>query len=172
MTPRPLLLACLAPALFACASPTGEENFELSVGPSFGPDFGFVIGASQQAGETPSTRIDFEFDWTHQTVDEDTLTGDDEYDQVRAGFRWRWPIERKNRWSARTGVVWARARGDPDFLDGRGDYGGFYGGIGYEFHLGRHFVMGPDLTVMALSGQGAPGTGVVPQLAWRIAWQF
>ena len=73
----------------------------------------------------------------------------------------------------RSGIAWLRARGNPPYLSGAGDYGGIYVGIGMAVSLGKHFVTGPDVMALLMDGEGTQnGSGVAPSAAWRIGWQF
>ena len=162
-----VLLACAA-----CASPLGGEDLELAVGPSVLPGVGASATVSQRIANPGDARLDFEVDYAHQELDEEGPTGKDDWDRVRAGLKLLWPAEADWRWTARFGGVWARALGDPEFLDSRGDYGGVYLGAGFEFPLGKALATGPELSVSALDSEGSGDFGWVPEITWRLIWRL
>jgi hypothetical protein len=100
-------------------------------------------------------------------------TGDDDWDEVRAGLKLRPAGEETAPWFGRAGAVWLRAEGEPEFLDGPGDYGGLYLGAGLQFALAPAWRTGPEVTVLGVDAEGSRGgSGVVAELAWRFTWQL
>ena len=166
--PRPSLAPFLAALALgsACASPLGGRDFELAAGASALPGPGVVVGASQRMAVVDEKEIDVEIDWTHQWLDtgvENQRRRGDDSDQVRLGFRVRWPEAEPDRWTARVGVAWLRAQGDPEFLDLPGDYGGAYLGLGYDFELSEHLLTGPDFHAPLLRRRVEGRLGPLPR---------
>jgi len=162
----------IAALLGACASPLGGEDIDLGVGASALPGLGVTVSASQRMTSTENARIDVEFGWTHQELDDHPDGTDEDWEQVQLGLLWeKDPLEAQH-WIARAGVVWLRAQGDPVYLDDPGDYGGVYLGVGYRWETSPHLSTGPDFSLLLVDGEGRQCGGVVPQLAWRLVWHL
>ena len=158
--------------LGACASPLGGEDIDLTVGASALPGYGVTTGIAQRMTTTENARIDLEFDWTRQKVDDDPDGTDDSWQQIQLGLLWKKdPLETRH-WIARAGVAWLRAQGDPVYLDEPGDYGGVYLGLGYLWETSPHLSTGPDFTLLFVEGEGSQGGGLIPQIAWRLVWHL
>ena len=156
----------------ACASSLGGEDIDLGVGASVLPGYGVNVAASQRMASTENTRIDLEFDWTHQELDDDPEGTDEDWEQVRLGIRWKKDPLEKQHWIARAGVVWLRSQGDPVYLADPGDYGGVYLGLGYQWETSPHLSTGPGFSLLLVEGEGSHGAGVVPQFVWQLVWHL
>jgi len=165
-------LAGLALALAACSSPLGGEDFDLSAAAHALPGLGFGAGFAQRVGELSDLRIDAEITLVHQELSDAGPLGDD-WDQILGGLRFS-PAERDSHYFyGRAGVTWLRADGDPEFLDDPGDYGGGYGGVGYEWSLSPSLATGPELTLSYVDGEGhSSGSGLIGEIAWRWVWHL
>ncbi len=187
MTSRALLAAL--PALLlagACASTPrtpDDHDVELVTGVVALPGVGGFAGLTQRMWEGPRVRADVEAELVYQRLDDDVNgNGDvgDDLAQFRFGFRLTRPGAivsggspgEASRWVGRFGATWMRFQGDPVYLDEPLDYGGVYAGVGWEFAVGKRWVMGPHATVHWVTSESDGGTGLVPELAWRFAWKL
>ncbi len=160
----------LIAALASCASPVGGNDLELSAGVSAVPGTGVTLGVSQRFAEGPSGRYDLALDWTRQSVDEAVGANNrvgDSLDLIRMGVRYR-----RVGWTARFGVAWIRAQGDPESLPDATDYGGAHFGVGYEFPLGEHLLTGPEVTAHYVDAEGTGDSGVLTEVSWRLIWKL
>ena len=158
--------------LGSCRSPLGGQDIDLHAAAHALPGVGFGGGLAQRIGELRGLRVDAELVLAHQELSDEGPRGDD-WDQVWGGFRFS-SLERDERYLyGRAGVTWLRVEGDPVFLDDPGDYGGIYGGLGYEWSLGPSAATGPELTLSAVDSEGdESGSGLVAEIAWRWVWHL
>lgn len=89
---------------------------------------------------------------------------------VRAGLKHLFSPGHKRHLTARYGVQWYRATGNPGIIDEAGDYVGAYASIGFESDLNEHWSMGPELSVAILSGEGE--VEIVPTFFWHLIRHF
>ena len=178
---RLLLLAGLgllaAPFLGACASPLGGRDIEVAAGPIVGPGVGAFVSAAQLMLERERFLVHVEVGYAHSTLDPGIdrvgRPVDEGWDQVYGGFRVTTSPAARAHWVARGGAAWVRAQGDPEYFDDPGDYGGAYLGVGYVRRLTEHLSTGPALTLYGVLPEGSEDDGgVVPQLAWHLAWHL
>ncbi len=163
----------LAVVLGSCASPLGGEDLELWLGASALPGAGVVAGLSQRLWQGQDLRVDYEMDLLHQELSDAGPSGDDEWDQIRAGLRLRPPSMETPRWSGRAGAVWLRSQGETGVLEEADDYGGVYAGAGLDFDIGPALATGPDLSLLYVDAESdRGGSGLVSELAWRLVWRL
>lgn len=158
--------------LAGCASPLGGRDVDVFVGPSTVPGAGAVLGLAQRVTTARGVRWDVELDLARQVLRDEGPDGDDEWSQARIGAAASFPADRRDRWVARVGYVWARALGDARLLDTTGDFGGGYVGLGYRFPLGPSLSFEPDLSLLVLDAEGGGDFGYVPVLGWRLVWHL
>lgn len=172
--PRPWLaragrasLALLVAGILACH--TGPPSVGLA--PSFLPNVG--LAASLAAPLRSGSPWQLEARFTDQFLDDKSFAdnGDPQaggWTQLDLGFL-RQSEEQDGRfWSTRFGLVGFRARGEPNLVEVAGDYLGVYCGIGRFAHFGRGFMFGPELTLVAASGEDP--RVLFPQITWGLRW--
>lgn len=167
MARGPLLLA--AALLAACTTPPFAENGDLAVELSARalPGVGAGIGLVQRMNQGP-TRVDVEAGLELQQLSDEGPRGDD-WARLWAGLRCSPAGAETPALACRLGLNWARADADPPFLDGVGDYGGFYLGLAFDsLQLGR-WRLGPDLEVLLLDSEGSRNRW---ELAAQVAFHF
>jgi len=176
-----LVLAALFPlaaALIAgCASLPTQDELCLSAGLSALPNFGLTAGAGQLVAADEEKTWTAEAVATFQFLDDEDLANDGypaagDWTQVQLGVKRLTDPGARRHWTARAGLVWFRALGDPNIVQERGDYEGLYGGLGFETSLSESFSMGPDFVLMLAHRESGQGVVLVPQLAWRVLWSF
>lgn len=158
--------------LFGCVSFLGGEDLDLSVGPVTIPGYGVSLGFAQQVTTQHDVRYDIELDLVHQELQDPGPTGDDDFDSVRFGAKASYPAHQPNRATARLGVTWLRTLGDSKFLDGTGDFGGGYVGLGYQWRLTESLSFNPDVSVLVVDAEGGGDFGQIVELTWRLIWHL
>jgi len=164
--------ALLAALLAGCASPLGGEDIDLTFGPSTLPGVGASLGLAQKITTYRDWRFDVELDLVHQELEEPGPDGDNDLDQVRFGFKAAWPFESHHQATARLGVAWLRTLGDAEFLDGTGDFGGGYVGLGYQLRLTEHLSFNPDVALLVVDAEGSGDFGQGVEITWRFIWHL
>jgi len=165
MSARPAWTVLLAPAALACASrPT------LGLAPSLLPNLGLAASLSAPVRESSPWELEARF--TDQFVDDKSFADNGfpeagNWTQLDLGLlRVAWQDE--HAWSTRFGVVGFRARGEPNIVEESGDYLGLYLGVGRFVRLAPGLAFGPELTLIAASGDDP--RVLIPQLTWGLRW--
>ena len=171
--------AGLVPYALALAACVSSETRELSTNFGFSalPNIGATAGVSQVLRTAEDREDSFELQATFQPWDDEDIHDDGhpsagDFTQFQLGAKRAWPADDRRDWTARGGVVWFRAEGEPNIVQDPGDYLGVYAGLGFETHLSEGLTMGPDLTLMLVALERSSDLDVVPQLAWRVTFRF
>ena len=160
-------LACLAAGALACR--TGPPSVGLA--PSLLPNVGLAASVAVPLRVDSPWLLEARF--TDQFLDDKAFAdnGDPEaggWKQLDLGLL-RFSQEEDGRfWSTRFGLVGFRARGEPNLVELPGDYAGVYLGVGRFARFGRGFVFGPELTLVAASGDDP--RVLFPQLTGGLRW--
>ena len=150
---------------------------ELGFGPSVLPNLGLSGSVALRVREGTRVSTWIETELTSQFLDDADLADDGNpgagnWTQLRAGAKFTLPYGERHYATARTGLHWFDARGEPNIIDDPGHYYGTYFGLGFETRVTEHLAMGPELALLPSFATGG-GTGhLVPQLAWRILWRL
>lgn len=166
MRSRRVLVPLLAALLLGCEShpPT------LGLAPSLLPNLG--LAASLSAPLRTGSAWELEARFTDQFVDDKDFADNGfpeagNWTQLDLGLlRLAWEDGRA--WSTRFGLVGFQARGEPNLVDEAGDYLGLYFGVGRFTRFGAGLVFGPELTLIAASGEDP--RVLIPQLTWGLRW--
>jgi hypothetical protein len=168
----PYLAGGMFALVSACASPFGGQDIDLIGGFSTFPGVGGTLGIAQRIQTHENIRFDFEMDIVHQELDKAGPSGENDFDQVRAGLKASYPADSPNRGTARLGIVWLRTLGDAVGIDGEGDFGGGFLGLGYQFRLTPHLSLNPDLCFALVDAEGGGDFGAVVEITWRFLWHL
>jgi len=157
--------------------PTAERDLGATVGFSALPNLGITVGAFQAFRGDELREDALELTSHFQFLDDKDLhdNGDPaagDFTQFQIGLRRAWTEPLERRWTARGGIAWFRAEGEPNIVQEPGDYLGIYGGIGFEKVLGRGLSIGPDVTLILASRESSGKLDVLPQFTWRVSWRF
>jgi len=120
-------------------------------GPKY--DFAFELRAAVEGGD-------------------DSATQDGGFYQVQMGVKQVCSPGYDQHLFFRYGLQWFRANGDPSIIDDPGDYFGAYGGVGYEWRLGKRWWIGPEATITYADGEGAVGSEFLPQIGLNLILDF
>ena len=129
---------------------TGGQYFSKS-GEKF--DFAFELRAAIEGGD-------------------DSATQDGGFYQVQMGVKQVASPGHDRHLFFRYGLTWFRANGDPPMIDDPGDYFGAYGGVGYEWRLGKRWWFGPEVLINVADGEGAIGSEFLPQVGLNLSFDF
>jgi hypothetical protein len=170
---RLALLAALL--LVGCRSriqPERESEIYGGVGVVGLPSVGAQVTAGQYVSKS-SPKYDFAFELRAAVEGgSDSPTQDGGFYQVQAGLRQVTSPGHDRRWVFRYGLTWMRANGDPQVIDEPGDYLGAYGGVAYEWQVGRRVWVGPEVTLSVVDGEGSRGSEVLPQIGFGVFFDF
>jgi len=176
----PWLLAALVAGCRASA-PSAEPAADLGLAPSLLPNVGLALSASLPL---PGTReADSRWVWraearfTDQFVDDKSVADNGfpeagNWTQLDLGLRLDERLdpqgEQRTRWSLRFGLVGFDARGEPNLVEEPGHYLGAYLGAGRSTRFANGLWLGPELTLIAASGEDP--RVFIPQLTWGLRW--
>ncbi|MHC4549574.1 MAG: hypothetical protein ACYTEZ_12445 [Planctomycetota bacterium] len=168
-------LALLALTAVACRTRLQTERdspFYGGVALAGLPDVGGSLVAGQWFSKA-TARYDFAFELrgTYQRA-EDSATQDGKFFQIQAGVKQVTSPGHRQRWVFRYGATWFRATGDPNILELPGDYFGAFGGVGYEWYLSPRLLVGPEVVVNVVNGEGSTDWELLPQLALNLLFDF
>ncbi len=163
---------CIWALVASCASPLGGQELDITFGPSTEPGLGGTIGLAQKIHTYENVRFDVELDLVHQELEDEGPTDEDDFDQVRFGFKAAFPATSKHQMTTRLGVAWLRTLGDAVYLDGTGDFGGGYLGLGYQVRLSKHLSFNPDIAVLVVDAEGGGDFGQLIEVTWRLIWHL
>lgn len=178
---RPSLERLVALSLAACGAcgslPTKERDLGVQGGLSVLPNVGVTVGAFQAFRGDELKEDALELTTHLQFLDDEDVADDGnpkagDVTEFQIGWRRAWTEPLERRWTARGGIVWFRADGEPNIVQDPGDYLGVYGGVGFEKVLSPSLSIGPDISVIFASLESSGELSVVPQLTWRVAWRF
>ena len=93
-----------------------------------------------------------------------------EWAQVRIGARATFPPSSSRRWTVRAGAAWVTTTAANDFLR-ETDHVGVYGGLGYEYVIGR-IITGPEVALLLVTEEDRADPRAVPQLTWHVSLGF
>jgi hypothetical protein len=102
----------------------------------------------------------------------DSPTQDGKFFQVQAGVKQITSPGHKSRWAFRYGATWFRIAGKPNLIDRPGDYFGAFGGVGYEWYLTPHLLLGPEATINIVNGEGSTNWDFLPQVSLNLLLDF
>jgi hypothetical protein len=140
------------------------------------PNAGFALEAGAVWRRDPDFTWSWEIEGTYQFLDDKVLVDNDtrpfdDWIQVQAGVKASSHPRTRRNWTGRAGLVYFRANGEPNIVDDEGDYFGLYGGLGFETDLTDCLTMGPELSVMIVTGADTDVV-LVPQFNWHVIWSF
>ncbi|HEX5135648.1 MAG TPA: hypothetical protein VFY93_01660 [Planctomycetota bacterium] len=167
-----VLLALLLVGCRSRIEPDRESDVYASVGVAGVPSIGGQITGGQWFSKS-SEKYDFAFE-LRAVVEggDDSATQDGGFYQVQMGVKQVLSPGHDNRLFFRYGLQWFRAIGDPATIDDPGDYFGAYGGVGYEWRLGKRWWIGPEATLVIADGEGNLGTEFLPQVGLNLVFDF
>ncbi len=150
----------------------GCESSAPTVGfaPSLLPNLG--LAASISVPVRAASAWEFEARFTDQFIDDKTFADNGfpeagNWTQLDLGLlRLVWDEGRA--WSTRFGVLGFEARGEPNMVEEAGEYLGLYFGVGRFTLFGPGLAFGPELTLIAASGNDP--RVLIPQLTWGLRW--
>lgn len=150
-------------------------RFYVGGGGSLLPNVGISGHAGYVIHRNSSWLVAAEVDGVFQFFDDEALADDDrpaagDWLQAQAGLRAiLWP-DCRFRPTARIGLAYFDAQGEPNIVQEPGEYFGGYIAGGFETSIGENLTMGPELAVMVAQKDGDFDNGIVPQFTWRISW--
>jgi len=134
------------------------------------------IGGSLTGGQFFNKSLDqsdfaFELRATYQPAD-DSPTQSGKFLHLQAGIKQVTSPGHDRHWAFRYGLTWFRAAGDVNLVDVPADYLGVYGGVAYEWRIGRRLWASPELTLNFVDGEGSVDGEFVPQASFHVYFDF
>jgi len=171
------LMICGLSVLIAagCSAPEGGRDPRIGLAASVLPNAGLEAQGSILWKRRATVDWHLEASITQQVIDDTDFATDGNPaagDFTQAGLSLRAVTAARDRrhWTLRTGVVWFRARGEPNVIDEPGDYFGLRIGVGFETDLSPRWSMGPELAVIPAWGEGE--FVILPQVTWGVRWRL
>ncbi|MSR62341.1 MAG: hypothetical protein EXS08_07850 [Planctomycetes bacterium] len=143
----------------------------LGLAPSLLPNVGVAASAAVPLRAGSAWQV--EARGTYQFIDDKSIADNGlpeagDWTQLDLGLLHLALPQEGSAWSTRFGVVGFTARGEPNLVEESGDYLGLYCGVGRFTTFGRGFSFGPELTLVAASGNDP--RVLIPQLTWGLRW--
>jgi hypothetical protein len=170
---RPIaLLALLVASCRSRIQPERESEVYGGIGIVGLPSVGGQLTGGQYFSKS-CEKYDFAFELRAAVEGgDDSATQDGGFYQVQMGVKQILSPGHAEHLFFRYGLTWFRANGDPEIIDEPGDYFGAYGGVGYEWRLGKRWWIGPEALVNVAEGEGGLGGAFLPQIGVNLFLDF
>ncbi len=160
------MVPLLAAAVLGCETSAPTVGFAPSLLPNLG------LAASLSAPVRAGSAWELEARFTDQFLDDKDFADNGfpkagNWTQLDLGLL-RLDGDERRAWSTRFGVTGFRARGEPNLVEEAGGYLGLYFGVGRFTFFAPGLAFGPELTLLASSGNDP--RVLVPQLTWGLRW--
>lgn len=167
-----LLLALLLASCRSRIQPERESELYGGIGVVGLPSVGGQLTAGQYFSKSWE-RFDLAFELRAAVQGgDDSATQSGGFYQLQMGVKQALSPGHDRRPFLRYGITWFRANGDPALVDDPGDYFGAYGGLGYEWRLGKRWWIGPEATITFANGEAGLGSEFLPQVGVNLILDF
>jgi hypothetical protein len=134
-----------------------------------GPGLGGGIELGQRLFCTKDLDWSFEVLAGAQSLTDGALLARDDGEAafLRGSVKWTTAPRQRTHLTARLGLGWFRTTAPLEGVAIPGDYVGATAGVGFEFDVGRHLRMGPEIGAWIAAREGTTQFEVLPQFTWR-----